>query len=68
MEAEIKKSNQKLEMLSLIVAKYQKEMEHLNINLKNVEEWTLKLWEVKGKYMQMQTKCLELAPLRKEVS
>jgi hypothetical protein len=68
MEKEIKDSNEKLEMLALIIANFQKEVGEMNISLKNTEEWTRKLWEVKGRYVQMERKCAELASLRREVS
>lgn len=39
----------------------------MNINLKTVTEWTNKLMEVKGKYIEMQRRCQGLTELRKEV-
>jgi hypothetical protein len=67
LEDEVKTANEKIEILSLIVSKFQKDIKELNVNVRNAEEWTKKLWEVKGKYIDMQRKCNELAPLKKEV-
>jgi chromosome segregation ATPase len=67
-EKEIKANSDKLEMLNLVVNRYQSEIEGLNVNIKTVTELTSRLFEVKGKYVAMERKCGELAGLRKKVS
>ena len=41
-------------------------MQGMDINLKNVQEVYKKLYSVKGKFVEMQKKCSELAILKKE--
>lgn len=53
MEGEIKDTNEKIEMVGMILTKFQKELKELNVNIKNADEWTTKLWEIKGKYINM---------------
>ncbi len=52
-------------MLNLVIKRYQEEIEGMNVNLKNVEEFTVRLFQVKGKYVEMEKKCEELINLRK---
>ena len=40
----------------------------MNLNIRTVTDLTTKLYEVKGKYVEMQKKCEKLGSLRKEVS
>lgn len=40
-------------MLNLVVNRYQSEIEGMNVNIKTVNDFTLKLYEVKGKYVEM---------------
>ena len=40
----------------------------MNLNIRTVTDLTTKLYEVKGKYVEMQKKCEQLGALRKEVS
>ena len=40
----------------------------MNLNIRTVTDLTTKLYEVKGKYVEMQKKCEQLGSLRKEVS
>ena len=40
----------------------------MNVNIKTVTDLTVKLYEVKGKYVEMQKRCKELNKLRKTVS
>ena len=54
-------------MLKLVINRYQSEIEDMSLNLKNIEELTLKLFQVKGKYVEMEQKCQQLISLRKEV-
>lgn len=53
MEEEIRETNEKLEMLNMVINRYQSEIEGMNINLKNVDQFTVRLYEVKGKYVEM---------------
>lgn len=66
-EAEISETNQKLQMLALIMNKYQAEIGGINVNLKEIEQLTERLLQAKGKYIQMEDKCKKLTTLRKEV-
>ena len=68
LEKEISQTSEKLDMLNVVVNRYQKDIEGINVSLKSVSEWNSKLFEVKGKFVEMEKKCEGLVKLRKEVS
>lgn len=40
-------------MLNMVIQRFQHEIEGMNVHLKNVEEFTVRLYQVKGKYVEM---------------
>jgi hypothetical protein len=64
LEAEIKATHDKLQMVGMVMNRYQSEIQGMNVNLRNVEEMNSRLFAVKGRYVEMQRRCAELGPLR----
>ena len=52
----------------MVVNRYQKDIEGVNVNLKSVGEWSAKLYDVKGRFVEMEKRCEKLGGLRKEVN
>lgn len=40
----------------------------MNLNLRTIEDLTAKLFQVKGRYVEMESKCQKLVKLRREVA
>ena len=52
-------------MLTLVMNKYQNQIQGMDINLKNVTDIFQKLYSVKGRFVEMEKRCEGLANLKK---
>ena len=68
LEKEIQETNGKLQMLNMVVNRYQTEIQEMNVNIKTVTDLTVKLYQVKGKYVEMEKRCSQFSKLRKNVT
>lgn len=66
-EEEIRITTEKLQILGLVMQKYQSQIEAMNINLRTVEGCTAQLMAVKDRFIQMQKRCEKLHTLRRSV-